>query len=70
MTTQRRFDTQVIADAMGRHLRIQFEPELAHARSQANVWHHACNEIKLQLKGALSKLKLSEEKLKDTDAKM
>ena len=55
---------------MEKHLRFQFEPELAHARSQANMWHHSCNDINLQLKDALYKLKLSEEKLKDIEAKI
>ena len=32
--------------------------------------HHAYNEFKLQLQDALTKLKLAEEKLQDTDAKM
>ena len=34
------------------------------------MWHHAYNEFKLQLQDALTKLKLAEEKLQDTDAKM
>ena len=34
------------------------------------MWHHACNEVKLQLQDALTKLKLAEERLQDTDAKM
>ena len=55
---------------MERRCRSQFEPVLAHAQSQANMWHHACNEVKLQLQDALTKLKLAEERLQDTDAKM
>ena len=46
---QREFDTQTVADAVEKHLRAQFEPELARARSRAELCLHACNEYKRQL---------------------
>ena len=70
VATQRGFYTQIVADAIEKHRRFQFEPELVHARSQANMWHHACNDIKLQLKDALNKLKLSDGKSKGIETKM
>ena len=44
---QRDFDAQIVSDAVEKHLRRQFEDELSHAHSQAQMSLHACNSIKL-----------------------
>ena len=67
---QRDFDSQIVAYAMERHLWAQFEPELVRAHSQAELCLHACNEYKLQLIDAQNKLKSTEDKLKDAEARM
>ena len=66
----REFDSQVVADAVERHLRAQFDFDLARARSQTDMWLHACNEYKLQLIDVKNKLKSTEDELKDTEAQV
>ena len=70
MIRQRDLDAQVVADAVDKHLRAQFEPELAQALSRAELCLHACNEYKRQLIDIQNKLKSTEDKLKDTESQM
>ena len=67
---QRDFDSQMIADAVEKHLRAQFESELARARSRAELCLHAYHEHKLQFIDVQNKLKSTEDKLKDAEARM
>ena len=55
-TERRNFDVQFVADAVEKQCRRQFEDELTHARSQAQMCLHACNFFKDQLKTAEGKL--------------
>ena len=70
MTTQRGFEQQVVADAVEKNLRSLFEPASAKAQFHADEWYTACNETNLQLQDALGKLKLSDEKVREVEAKM
>ena len=70
VTIQRGFEQQVVADAVEKNLRSLFEPALAKAQFHADKWYTACNEAKLQLQDALDKLKLSEDKVMEFQAKM
>ena len=60
----------MIADAVEKHLRAQFESELARARSRAELCLRAYHEHKLQLIDVQNKLKSTEDKLKDAEALM
>ena len=60
----------MVADAMEKHLRAQFESELARARSRAELCLRPYYEHKLQLIDAQNKLKSTDDKLKDAEARM
>ena len=69
VTTHKGFDQQRVADAVGRHLRAIFEPELRRAQFHTDKWFAQCNEAKAQLQVALDKLKLFTEKVNELDFK-
>ena len=69
-TIQRVLEQQVVADGVEKNPRSLFEPALAKSQFHAGKWYTACNDTKLQLQDALDKLKLSEDKVTEFQAKM
>ena len=55
---------------MEKHLRTQFESEIARARSRAELCLQAYHEHKFRLIDVQNKLKSTEEKLKDAEARL
>ena len=68
VTIQTGFEQPVVADAVHRHLRAIFEPELRRAQFYVDKAFAECDEAKAQLQVALDKLKLFKEKVHGFEA--